>query len=249
MHTNIAFSLFDKINDRKINEYFDLEDSIVTASSYTKANLLDLITSEKGTKEDKMRLFLVYYIIHNIPPEDLAEFEHVLQNVGADMKALEYLKRRKQFDDAWAITPIASRDGTLGTFEDSIRKAKKGFVNFLSNMVAPLAKYIPRTKDYYLTRIVDAVMNLKESKLGVDNYLYFDPKFPINSTPKKTTPFKEAIVFVIGGGNYVEYQNLKEYCQKSLEKGPLQEKKIIYGSTEIITGESFLQQLGSLSDL
>jgi len=80
------------------------------------------------------------------------------------------------------------------------------------------------------------------------NYLYFDPKFPIGSAPRKTTPFKEALVFIVGGGNYVEYQNLKEYCSKT-EKGQLQERRVIYGSTEVVTGEGFLKQLETISTL
>jgi len=92
-------------------------------------------------------------------------------------------------------------------------------------------------------------MNLKESKLGIQNYLYFDPKFPRGTAPKKSTQFKEAIVFIVGGSNYVEYQNLKEYCEKSFENGPLQEKKIIYGSTELLNGEDFLKQLERISQM
>jgi len=126
------------------------------------------------------------------------------------------------------------------------RKQKKGFLIFFNTVIAPLSGYIPRTKEYYVTRIVDSIMNLKESNLGIQNYLYFDPKFPMGSAPRKTTPFKEAIVFIVGGSNYVEYQNLKEYSLKS-DKGQLIEKKVIYGSTEIVTGESFLKQLETIS--
>jgi len=85
-----------------------------------------------------------------------------------------------------------------------------------------------------------------KSDLGVENYLYFDPKVQKkmrqSSIPRKNTPFKEAVVFVIGGGNYVEYQNLQEYAKKQ----PL--KKIIYGSTEIVTANEFLKQLKVLGE-
>jgi len=56
-------------------------------------------------------------------------------------------------------------------------------------------------------------MELKGSQLGIEEqYIYLDPK--ISSTtnvPRKTTPFREAIVFVIGGGNYIEYQNILDH--------------------------------------
>ncbi len=59
-------------------------------------------------------------------------------------------------------------------------------------------------------------MELK-NELGVDNYIYLDPrvqkKMRQTSIPRKNTPFKDGIVFVIGGGNYVEYQNVQEYAK------------------------------------
>jgi len=61
------------------------------------------------------------------------------------------------------------------------------------------------------------------------------------SIPRKNTPFKDAIVFIIGGGNYVEYQNLQDYAKK------LPTKKILYGSTELLNASQFLSQLSELS--
>lgn len=84
----------------------------------------------------------------------------------------------------------------------------------------------------------------------LQEYLYLDPKFPLNSTPRKNTPFKEGIVFIVGGGNYLEYQNLRDFVQKQASPQDISlatvEKQIIYGSTEICTGPEFLRQLGSL---
>ena len=41
-----------------------------------------------------------------------------------------------------------------------------------------------------------------------DNYLYYDPKVQkkmhLANMPRRTTPFREAMVFVIGGGDYVK---------------------------------------------
>jgi len=117
----------------------------------------------------------------------------------------------------------------------------------LSNLFnAGVKALLPSTKELYVTRIVDAIMEMKaDSHLSVENYLYFDPKVQKKarqgSIPRKKEPFKEAIVFVVGGGNYVEYQNLQEYAKKQ----PV--KKIIYGSTQILTATQFLEQVAQLS--
>ena len=64
-----------------------------------------------------------------------------------------------------------------------------------------------------LTRVVDALM-MQVGQLDVEEqYVYLDPKAdPHNANaPRKATPFHEALVFVVGGGNYSEYQNLSEH--------------------------------------
>ena len=68
-----------------------------------------------------------------------------------------------------------------------------------------------------VTRIVQNLMDNKGG-LGneVDDYEYFDPKVlkggsaaaELAHIPRTKNPFTESIVFVVGGGNYVEFQNL-----------------------------------------
>lgn len=61
-----------------------------------------------------------------------------------------------------------------------------------------------------------------------------------SSIPKSRAPFQDAYVFVVGGGNYVEYQNLQDYCTRQ----PLQNKRnITYGTTELMNAAEFLAQV------
>lgn len=59
-----------------------------------------------------------------------------------------------------------------------------------------------------------------------------------SSIPKGRGPFQEAYVFVVGGGNYIEYQNLQDYCQQ--QQIP---KRITYGTTELMDATEFLAQV------
>lgn len=115
-------------------------------------------------------------------------------------------------------------------------------------------------------------MELKVSQ-ETDDYRYFDPKqlrvADASQVPKNRTPFQEAIVFVVGGGNYIEYQNLVDYTKvrfrylvslcsfklqmlmacffklnkqsKSGAGGP--NKRIIYGSSTLNNAKQFLKQV------
>lgn len=49
-----------------------------------------------------------------------------------------------------------------------------------------------------------------------DDFRYFDPKVlkPSNTAPRGVQ-YSDAIVFVVGGGNYIEYQNLVDFCKVS----------------------------------
>ena len=43
---------------------------------------------------------------------------------------------------------------------------------------------------------------------------------------------------MVGGGNYIEYQNLQDYCKR--QQGA---KKITYGTSELMNAQQFLTQV------
>lgn len=98
----------------------------------------------------------------------------------------------------------------------------------------------------------------------VDEYIYLDAKLLKGGdvAPKSRAPFQDAIVFVIGGGNYIEYQNLVDFIKVRWERSAwcsnfdfikLQQKntanttkRIIYGSSTLNNAKQFLKQLSLL---
>ncbi len=65
-----------------------------------------------------------------------------------------------------------------------------------------------------VTRIVDDFLEGREPNTPEGDYRYFDPKqMKVSDVTRTKTPFYEAIVFIVGGGNYIEYQNLVDYCK------------------------------------
>lgn len=49
----------------------------------------------------------------------------------------------------------------------------------------------------------------------LDDFLYLDPKLLKGGdiVPKNRAPFQDAVVFMVGGGNYIEYQNLVDFIK------------------------------------
>lgn len=104
----------------------------------------------------------------------------------------------------------------------------------------------------------------------LDGYLLFDPKVmetsasilqtaapvtvgngigeerPLTSKQKmQRMLFSDAIVFTVGGGNYVEYENCLEVVE-SLSSA-VSPRNVLYGTTELLTSEGFLEQLASVA--
>lgn len=72
-------------------------------------------------------------------------------------------------------------------------------------------------------------------------FTYHDPKVKpdaIENGPRNLMPFQDAIAFVVGGGNYIEYENLIEH---------LHGRGIVYGASALLGGAQFLESF-SLSD-
>jgi len=257
-HTNIATALLKEIKARELDTYFSLEESIKTRSLMDKKELLAVLSDpSRGTIEDKMRLFLIYYMANeNMSSSELEQYEKIFKGFEVNLNVLKYLKKTKAFNDSFVPSnpsPSVSSLTVGSTMRSLIQKVNmEPFVGALGGELtnqmtalfnAGVKALSPSTKELPITKIVDSIMEMKND-FGVDGYHYLDPKLQRKSNqgiPRKNTPYKEAIVFVVGGGNYVEYLNLQEYAKKQPTK------KIIYGSSEILSSKEFLEQLSELA--
>lgn len=241
IYTNIALALLEQIKERNLDEFFSLEETIMTKPALShKKSILTMLNGEKGSLDDKLRLFLIYYMSkqNDMDPSEIKEFEEIMENLGIDTLSFKYLRKIHAFNEVWSTT--SSQPMQSGKGKDFI----KSFKGIFSTGVQYL---LPSNKDFYVTRIVDAITEIKTSN-GVDKYLYFDPKFPPKQTPRKNTPFKEAIVFMIGGGNYNEMHNIQEYVKNFNQTNPnTAPKRVIYGTTEVLNPCDFVKQLSDLS--
>lgn len=222
MHTSIATEVLEEIKKRKLDVYFEQEEKLLSRNlaSLTAGERgpLELIEDQSaGSANDKLRLVLINYICSNMTPAELAEYERVLVNDGIDLSALKYIKRWKSIANTSAPAPslnatISGGTKTVSMFSKLMSHGSQFVMEGVKNLV--LKKH-----NLPVTRIVDNLMELKSSP-ELDEYLYLDPKVlkvsDESGQVKARTTFNEAIVFMIGGGNYIEYQNLMDYCKVSI---------------------------------
>jgi hypothetical protein len=105
-------------------------------------------------------------------------------------------------------------------FQLTDRLKEGGLGGGIDNILSGVKNFLPARKDFVITRLVEALMDpasaSNQALSDVEDYLTLDPRSSRSFAPsshqnnKKSNriAFSEAIVFVVGGGGYVEASNL-----------------------------------------
>ncbi|KAK4754812.1 hypothetical protein SAY87_008569 [Trapa incisa] len=235
-HTNIATVLLGEIKERSLDSYAKKENDMMVRGSIDRNELMGVLRG-KGTKIDKLRFAIIYLIsTETINQSEVESVEAALRESEIDTSAFQYVKKIKSLNVSLASASSASRGNIVDW-------AEKLYGQSISAVTAGVKNLLSTDRQLALTRTVEALMEGKPNP-EVDSYLILDPRAPKSSSSASSShlrgPFKEAIVFMIGGGNYVEYGSLQELAHQQ----PV--RHVIYGSTEILTGSEFVEQLSLL---
>ncbi|KAF8031875.1 hypothetical protein BT93_D0941 [Corymbia citriodora subsp. variegata] len=233
-HTNIATVLLGEIKERSLDTYAKQENDMMVRGGIDRAELLAVLKG-KGTKIDKLRFAIIYLISsETINQLEVESVEAALKESEVDTTAFHYVKKIKSLNVSLASANSASRSNIVDW-------AEKLYGQSISAVTAGVKNLLSSDRQLVMTRIVEALMEGKPNP-EIDSYLLLDPRAPKSGTGTSSShlkgPFKEAIVFMIGGGNFVEYESLQE-----LAKHQQPVKHVIYGTTEILTGVEFVEQL------
>ncbi|KAK4886254.1 hypothetical protein RN001_002525 [Aquatica leii] len=240
MHTTIATAILNLIKQRKFDTFFEFEEKILSKANIDKGLSEILTDPEIGTPEDKMRLFIIYFICApNISEAEYSKYQAILEAAGCDLMPLTYIKRWKSFTKMSSGTNQYEGAGTktVNMFSKLVSQGSSFVMEGVKNLVV-------KRHNLPVTRIVDHLIDFKNSP-EMEEYHYLDPKqLKLTEIPRNRSPFQDAFVFVIGGGSYTEYQNLVDYAKQKTTSGST--KRIVYGSTTLTTPKLFLKQLSLL---
>ncbi|XP_014208525.1 protein sly1 homolog isoform X1 [Copidosoma floridanum] len=240
MHTTIATGILNAIKNRRLDTFFEIEEKIMSMQTLDRS-ILDVINDpECGMPEDKLRLFIIYYLCTNLSDAEYNKHEAALSNIGCDLSPLIYLKKWRNYMKMVGVSNNYEGGGTktVSMFSKLMNQGSSFVMEGVKNLVV-------KRHNLPVTKIVDELIDMKQSA-QTEDYCYLDPKqlkFS-DQVPKNKTVFQDAIVFIVGGGNYIEYQNLMDYVKQKSGGGT--SKRVIYGSTMLMNARQFLKQLSLL---
>eukprot|EP01006_Ploeotia_vitrea_P059805 TRINITY_DN74810_c0_g1_i1.p1 TRINITY_DN74810_c0_g1~~TRINITY_DN74810_c0_g1_i1.p1 ORF type:complete len:603 (+),score=52.54 TRINITY_DN74810_c0_g1_i1:43-1851(+) len=246
VHVSLNHALLGCIQQRKLDEFNGVSTQLVLKDSLDKGLFNKLVKDDQCKTSDRVRLLLIYYMTRDegdsAAEKEVRELERLLADLNVNMSALQYLRgMRTLAAPSRTYSSSSSSSSSAANFLGSFGKAMKVKLDSAGEELKNTLRS-QKLKLNTLTQMVQAILaDPQEGKPDKRNKILeslycVDPK--TSSTVDLTRyGFNEAVVFTVGGGNYVEYQNLKAW--EKLQP----QKTVLYGSTEIVNGEQFLAQL------
>ncbi|CAK7901404.1 protein Sly1p [[Candida] anglica] len=265
MHMDVLATLLKELEAKSLDKFFEIEQNYNDPK--IQSQFLAILNSEskRDNSTDKLRTFLILTLLTDLPAQFSEECETLLSKKNSEtaMNALKYIRK---FKEIMKLSNIPLNEASTTVHDSHATKNNSALFNGLSSklygltegriteglssLASGLKNLLPDKKQLPITNVVEAIMdptNASNSSVQLtDDYLYLDPKSRGgHSKPPKRQTYQESLVFIVGGGNYLEYSNLQEWANTPNKPN----KHVTYGSTGILTAADFLSQCGSLGRL
>ncbi|SCP03970.1 Sec1 family protein, putative [Plasmodium ovale] len=252
MHTNILTELIKKIKERELDRYYENEFDFECSNEKICIQYMnDILKCGKGNNYDKYRAFLCLYLAkRNINKQTIDTFLQQLQNMNIEISSIFFLKQienLKSMNINISINSQLNRSNSTNTtnstsFKHHLNTYSNIFIDKGFNILQGAKNLLPKRREIKITKLVETLIENKPCSLN-DQFIYIDPKNHPNTKMEKLfikqENIKECIIFVVGGGNYIEVAALKDLEEKM-------NKKIIYGTTDFVRPENFVNELNEI---
>lgn len=264
LHTNVATTLLDVIKERKLDVLFELEQKLLQHSPLDQP--VTQFLSNISYQEDVLRVLIIAYLCQDaISKSSLEQMINLLRERGIDESALNHVQKLKSINQ---LGSRAANSAHTEEHQGAGTKTISMFGKLLSHsskfVMEGVKNLVPKEHNLPLTKLIDS-LNTPPSSAGIssavninqmmggssqapdidETHLFFDPKLMHQPTKETVTMARQqvaqdVVLFVVGGGNYVEYQNLVDYGKR---KNLI---RVTYGCTELVNPTQFCDQLTRL---
>ncbi|XP_026194009.1 protein sly1 [Cyclospora cayetanensis] len=247
-HTTIATALVSTIKERGLDRYFELEQGLPQdrEAAVTSAVRQCLAPEAPGTLEDKLRLLACLYVSRpSFPKPQFEALISELQKQGADVASLQFLSKfsaiRSMNWELQSVTPSGTSSASaalegLGTkFLDKGRGLLQGVKNLLVRKASPIAQLLEGLLEGQEAPGRQTMSLKRGQRSSGPGSTAVSP----GGHSVRGSPVRQAIVFVVGGASYVEAAAIRELAART-------QKQLIFGSTEFVSPNEFLEELTQL---
>ncbi|CAA84704.4 Sec1 family domain-containing protein 1 [Caenorhabditis elegans] len=265
LHTNIATTLLDVIKERKLDVLFELEQKLLQHSPLDQP--VTQFLSNINHQEDVLRVLIIAFLCQEtVNQNGYDQMMNLLRERGIEESALKHVQKLKSISQ---LGSRAANSAHTEEHQGAGTKTISMFGKLLSHsskfVMEGVKNLVPKEHNLPLTKMIDS-LNTPPSSTGIssavginqmiggssqgpdidDIYCFFDPKLMHQPTKEtillaRQQSAQDVILFVVGGGNYVEYQNLVDYGKrKNL-------MRVTYGCTELVNPAQFCDQVSCCS--
>jgi len=256
-HTKIITILAEEIERRGLDDFFEVEAKILSRPHAPNIDAIeDLLSCHKiqegeeervkisCTANDRMRLFLIVYMCCSLEDELLQELFKYVRAGGSDTSVFSHLLHLKQMDANLDFgRPKGMVAGILKAGTERLSLA--GSANVQSSLARIVRQLVIQLQDGLqerMERAGDRGASARQQNIGTAadveisrNFISFDP-FHDMGICDELQDVTHAMVFVNGGGNFVEMMDVR----KALDQVGV---SCCYGTTDIVSPNQFLHQL------
>ena len=247
MHFKILESSMSQISKRDIPTFFEIEEQLKSNNNVLNfSEVHSILSSKLGTDLDRIRLLSSWVLSNSFDPKEAKAPDDFWRDYFKDSKLVTIDSLQKLF--SLLVNLRVSGRGSANSskykkkFADdsSVLKAAAWASSIFKEGSKLIDKLMPNENETnVITRLCERLLRSIGTEFAIDDddICHFDlPRNPSIEYSHTKAPEK-VIIFVVGGSNCSEFQELQKFFHSQYPQ-----VELIFGTTDVVNGNKFMSQ-------